>query len=98
MLAADFFHCAVILQRLYYLFVMEAGSRYVHILGITAHPDGPWPTQQIRNPLMDLANGVPVRAVSIDGSMSAADFSQHSQASSTPREREAVRCPREVPL
>jgi putative transposase len=56
MLACDFFtvDCAVTLRRLYVFVVIEVASRYVHVVGITANPDGPWTTQQIRNLLMDL--------------------------------------------
>jgi hypothetical protein len=48
-LAVDFFHigCAVSLTRLYAVFVIEHGTRHVHLLGIARFPTAAWATQLV---------------------------------------------------
>lgn len=55
-LVAPHVDCALTLQRLYCLFVIEVGYRHVHFAGVTAHPDRPWATQQVRNLLTNLGD------------------------------------------
>jgi hypothetical protein len=56
MLACDLLHadCPVTLRRIYVFFVFEVGTRHVHVLGMTARPDGAQAVQQARNLLIDL--------------------------------------------
>ena len=55
--------CAATLRRVYVFFVLKASIRHVHVLGVTARPDGAWTVQEARDLLMDLGGagcGIPV--------------------------------------
>ena len=41
-------------RRVYVFFVLKASIRHVHVLGVTARPDGAWTVQEARDLLMDL--------------------------------------------
>jgi transposase InsO family protein len=46
----------VMLRRTSALIAVEHGSRRAHLLGVTAHPTGPWTTQAARTLLTDLTD------------------------------------------
>jgi transposase InsO family protein len=49
-LSSDFFHVdTVLLRRVYVPFFLDVHRRKVYLAGVTAHPIGPWVTQQARN-------------------------------------------------
>jgi hypothetical protein len=59
-LACDFFTVeTVFLQTLYVFFLIEVGSRRVHLEGCTEHPNSAWVNQQARQVVWDLESLIP---------------------------------------
>jgi putative transposase len=59
MLACDFFTVdTVLLRRVYVFFVLEVGTRRVHVLGVTRHPRGQWVTRRARNLMLVLGERI----------------------------------------
>jgi len=54
LLARDFFYVDTVFLRRLYVLVTEESRRHVHPSGLTAHPDGAWTAQQVRNLLRSL--------------------------------------------
>jgi hypothetical protein len=54
-------------RRYHVLFVIEVGTRRVHLAGITTNPTGPWTTQAARNFLMRLREDHGIRFLIRDG-------------------------------
>ena len=57
-MATDFFSVdTALLRRCYALFVIDIDRRIVHLLGVTANPNGPWAIQVARNFASELEDG-----------------------------------------